>query len=428
MGILTSMYTAVTGLRSHGQGLSVVANNIANASTNGFKASRGEFQDLLSRSLKGVYGGNQIGRGAKLGAINEILVQGNVENTERSTDLAINGKGYFVVDGFDGRAYTRNGEFHFDKDGQLVTSDNYRVKGFVANARGEITNQLEDITIPDALVPAKQTKTVRMDMNLDSRVPAGRVFNPQDPYNSADFTTGVEVYDSQGAKHLITMCFNKTQQGQWTVRGLANGSEVVGGQPGQYTQVMEGTLTFSPEGVLNTEQITQQQFNFAGGAAQNQQIAFDFGDSLITDGGTGIKGTKQYGSTSDLQSWSQDGAAAGILTGLSFDDTGVLTAMYDNGTATDLSQVAIAKFDAPEGLFKSGNNKHRESRESGPPAIGRPTLGGRGQVYAKSIERSTVDIAKEFVNMIQFQRNFQANAKGVSSADEMLAEVINMKR
>ena len=168
--------------------------------------------------------------------------------------------------------------------------------------------------------------------------------------------------------------------------------------------------------------------NFGGGAAQNQQIAFDFGDSLTTDGGTGIRGTKQYGSTSDLQAWSQDGSAAGQLTGLSFDDEGVLTASYDNGTVRDLAQIAVAKFDAPEGLFKSGGNKLRQSRESGESAIGRPTNGGRAQIYAKSIERSTTDIANEFVNMIQYQRNFQANAKGITAADEMLADVIAMKR
>lgn len=428
MGVVSSMYTAVTGLRSHGQALGVTANNIANASTNGFKHSRAEFQDLMSKSLRGIFGGNQIGRGAKVSAIHEILSQGNLENTDRTTDVALQGRGYFVVDGFDGRAFTRNGEFEFDKDGFLVTSDHYRVQGFQANKDGQITNLLEDIQIPDAIVPAITTQTVKMDLNLDARVPSGRVFNPQDPYNSADYTTGVEVYDSQGAKHLITMAFNKVQPGVWEWRGLANGSEVVGGRPGEYTQVAGGRLGFTPEGVLNTEELLQLNVNFAGGAAPNQQIAFDFGDSLTTDGGTGIRGTKQYGSPSDLQAWSQDGSAAGQITGLSFDDTGVLTAMYDNGTTRDLAQIAIAKFDAPEALFKAGNNKMKQSRDSGEAAIGRPTLGGRGQIYAKTIERSTVDIANEFVNMIQYQRNFQANAKQITTSDEMMADVIAMKR
>ncbi len=428
MAVLTSMYSSVTGLKSHGQGLSVVADNIANASSNGFKASRAEFQDLLSRSLKGAFGGNQIGRGAKLGAVNPILVQGNVDNTERVTDVAINGEGYFVVEGYDGRAYTRNGEFHFDKEGYLVTSDNYRVKGFEADVSGEITNKLEDIKLPNALVNAKPTKTARLDINLDSRVPKGRVFNPQEPYDSADFTTGIEVYDSQGAKHLVTMSFVHMADGVWEYHGLANGSEVQGGVPGQYSEVIHGRLTFTPQGLLNTEEVLSKNFSFNNGAAANQDIVIDFGESIITDGGTGLKASKQYGAKSDLISWSQDGAAAGRLTGLSFDDTGVLTAMYSNGETQDMYQIGLAKFQSPEGLFKSGANKLRESRESGAAAIGKPANGGRGQVFAKAIERSTTDIAKEFVNMIQYQRNFQANAKGISTADEMLAEVINMKR
>ena len=428
MAVLTSMYSSVTGLKSHGQALSVVADNIANASTNGFKASRAEFQDLLSRSLKGAFGGNQIGRGAKLGAVNPILTQGNVDNTERVTDVAINGSGYFVVDGYDGRAYTRNGEFHFDKEGYLVTSDNYKVKGFEANPTGEITNKLESIRLPSALVQAKPSKTLRMDINLDSRAPKGKVFNPQDPYESADFTTGVEVYDSQGAKHLITLAFNKAADGVWEYRGLANGAEVQGGLPGQYQQVIHGRLTFNQQGLLNTEEILEKNFSFNNGAAANQDIVLDFGDSITTDGGTGLKGSKQYGAKSDLMSWSQDGASAGRLTGLSFDDMGVLTALYSNGETSDMYQLALAKFQSPEGLFKSGSNKMRESRESGAAALGKPTDGGRGQVFAKSIEKSTTDIAKEFVNMIQYQRNFQANAKGISTADEMLAEVINIKR
>lgn len=428
MGILTSMYTAVTGLKSHGQALSVTSNNIANASTNGFKASRAEFQDLLSKSLKGVYGGNQIGRGTKVASVLPVLVQGNVDNTEKVTDLAINGDGYFVLDGYDGRAFTRNGEFNFDKNGYLVTSDNYKVKGFQVDQFGEVTNKMEDIKLPTSLVPAKPTQLLKVDINLDSRIKPGKVFNIADPYGSADFTTGAEVFDSQGSKHLVTLCFNKVADGVWDYRALADGSEIIGGTPGQMAQITTGKLTFNQDGLLNTEEIIEQNINFNNGAKAGQKIGFDFGDSIITDGGTGVRGSKQYGHKSDLMSWSQDGAAAGQLTGLSFDDTGVLTAMYSNGEARDLAQIALAKFENAAGLFKAGNNKQKESRDSGEPAIGKPANGGRGQIYAKSLERSTVDIAGEFVNMIQQQRNFQANAKGISAADEMLAEVINIRR
>lgn len=428
MGILTSMYTAVTGLKSHGQALSVTSNNIANASTNGFKASRAEFQDLLSKSLKGVYGGNQIGRGTKVASVLPVLVQGNVDSTEKVTDLAINGDGYFVVDGYDGRAYTRNGEFNFDKNGYLVTSDNYKVKGFEVDQFGEVTNKMEDIKLPTSLVPAKPTQLLKIDINLDSRVKPGKIFNIADPYTSSDFTTGAEVFDSQGAKHLVTMAFNKVADGVWDYRGLVDGSEIVGGVPGQLSQITQGKVTFNQDGLLNTEEVLEQNINFNNGAKAGQKITFDFGDSIVTDGGTGIRGSKQYGHKSDLMSWSQDGAASGQLTGLSFDDTGVLTAMYSNGEARDLSQIALANFQNAAGLFKAGNNKHKESRDSGEPAIGKPANGGRGQIYAKSLERSTVDLAGEFVNMIQQQRNFQANSKGISTADEMLAEIINIRR
>ena len=428
MAVLTSMYSSVTGLKSHGQGLSVVADNISNASTNGFKASRAEFQDVLSRSLKGTIGGNQIGRGSKLGAVNPILVQGNVDSTDRVTDLAINGDGFFVVDGYDGRAFTRNGEFHFDKEGYLVTSDNYRVKGFEADGSGRISSKLENVKLPSVLINAKATEKIKLDINLDARAAIGREFDPQKPHETADFTTGVEVYDSQGAKHLLTMAFNHTDDGEWEYRGMAEGAEVQGGIPGQYAQVVHGRLTFNSDGLLNTEEILSKNFSFNNGAVANQNIEIDFGDSIITDNGKGLNASKQYGAKSDMVSWSQDGSTAGRLTGLSFDETGTLGATYSNGRTQQLYQVALAKFNSADGLFKSGSNKMRESPESGAPTIGKPANGGRGQIFAKSIERSTTDLAKEFVNMIQYQRNFQANAKGVSTADEMLGEVINIKR
>jgi flagellar hook protein FlgE len=428
MSILTSMYTSVTGLKSHGQALNVVADNIANASTNGFKSSRAEFQDVLSRSLKGAFGGDQIGRGTKLGAVNPADVQGNIDNTERVTDIAISGAGYFVVDGYDGRAYTRNGEFRFDKEGYLITSDNYKVQGFEMDKNGEVTNKLGNMRLPDAIAKAVPTKKVNIDLNLDSRVEKGKIFDIKRPYDTSDFTSGVEVYDSQGSKHLVTLAFNKVEDGVWEYRGLVDGNEVVGGIPGEMSQVVRGRLTFNGEGLLNTEEVLEKNFNFSNGAKPNQDIAFDFGDAITTDAGTGLKGTKQYGAKSDLMSWSQDGSTSGKLTGLSIDDTGILSALYSNGETKDMYQIAVATFQSPEGLFKSGSNKMRESRESGSPAIGKPAEAGRGQVFAKSIERSTTDIAKEFVDMIQYQRNFQANAKGITTSDEMLTDVINIKR
>jgi flagellar hook protein FlgE len=157
MGVLSSLYTGVSGLTAQGEALGVIGDNIANANTTGFKASRAEFQDIVAKSLKGILGGNQIGRGVKIGAVNPILTQGNVDATEKATDLAISGDGYFVLRGNDGESYTRDGSFHFDKDGYLVTNDNQRVQGFEADEKGKIVNKVGDIRFPRALIPAKGT-------------------------------------------------------------------------------------------------------------------------------------------------------------------------------------------------------------------------------------------------------------------------------
>ncbi len=427
MGILSSLYTGVSGMTAQGEALGVISDNIANANTVGFKASRAEFQDIISKSLKGILGGNQIGRGVKIGAVNPILTQGNVDSTEKVTDLAISGDGYFKVKGSDGESFTRDGSFHFDREGYLVTNDNQRVQGFQTDEKGNILNKLADIKFPRALIPAKGTKEIKFDLNLDSRVEPTKKFDIKDPYSTSHYSTGIEMFDSQGNKHLLSMFFNKVADRQWEFKGLVDGKEVTGGEEGKMSQVVAGKLTFTVDGKLESQETTESSFNFKGGALQGQQVKMNFGDA-IKDGGKGVEGSKQYGKTSDLISWNQDGAAAGTITNLSFSDEGVLTAVYSNGQAQDLAQIALAKFENPEALFKVGNNRLKESRDSGGASLGSPGSSGRGKLFAKSLERSTVDLATEFVNMIQNQRGFQANAKTITTTDELLNEVIQLKR
>lgn len=427
MGILSSLYTGVSGLTAQGEALGVIGDNIANANTIGFKASRAEFQDIAAKSLKGILGGNQIGRGVKIGAVNPILVQGNTDSTEKSTDLAISGDGYYKVKGSDGESYTRDGSFHFDREGYLVTNDNQRVQGFPGDEKGRILNKLEDIKFPRALIPARGTQTIKMDLNLDSRVETDKKFDPKDPYSTSHYSTGIEMYDSQGNKHLVSFFFNKTADRQWEYKGLVDGKEVTGGEEGVLSEVVAGKLAFTVDGKLDSQEVTNSAFNFQGGALQDQQVKITFGDA-IQEGGKGLDGTKQYGKSSDLISWQQDGAAAGTITSLSFNDEGILTAVYSNGQAQDLAQIALAKFENPEALFKVGNNRLKESRDSGSASVGAPGTAGRGKLLAKSLERSTVDLATEFVNMIQNQRSFQANAKTITTTDELLNEVIQLKR
>lgn len=427
MGVLSSLYTGVSGMIAHGEGLSVTADNIANANTTGFKASRAEFQDIVAKSLKGIQGGNQIGRGVKIGAVNPILSQGNVDSTEKVTDLAISGDGYFVLSGTDGTTYTRDGSLHFDRNGYLVSNDGQKVQGFQTDDSGRIINKVGDVKFPRALIPAKGTKEIKMDLNLDSRVEPTKTFDPADPYFTSHFSTGVELYDSQGNKHLITLFFNKSEDRTWEWRGMADGREVTGGEPGKLSEVVSGTLKFTTDGLLESQEIKEMALNFAGGAFQDQQVKFNFGDA-IAEGGKGIDGSKQYGKESDMISWNQDGAAAGTIASMSFNDEGVLTAAYSNGSTQDLAQIALAKFENPEALFKVGNNRMKDSKDSGQAAVGMPGRAGRGKLFAKSLERSTVDLAGEFINLIQAQRNFQANAKTITTTDQMLEEVINLKR
>lgn len=427
MGILSSMYTGVSGLTAHGEALGITADNIANAGTTGFKASRAEFQDIISKSLKGILGGNQIGRGVKIGAVNPILNQGNVDSTEKVTDLAISGDGYFAVKGSDGQTFTRDGSFHFDREGNLVTNDNQRVQGFMTDEQGRIVNKTGDIKFPRALIPAKPTSEVKVELNLDSRVETTKKFDAKDPYYTSHYSTGLEIYDSQGNKHLMTVFFNKTEDRNWEWRGMVDGKEISGGEEGKLSQVVKGTLKFTVDGKLDSQEVSESDLNFAGGALQNQKVKFNFGDA-IAEGGKGLDGTKQYGKESDMISWNQDGAAAGTITSLSFNDEGVLSAAYSNGETKDLAQVVLAKFENPEALFKQGNNRLKESRDSGVAAVGQPNRAGRGKIFAKSLERSTVDLAGEFVNLIQGQRNFQANAKTITTTDQLLEEVIQLKR
>lgn len=429
MGILSSMYTGVSGLKAMGEGLGVVADNIANSNTTGFKASRAEFHDIMARDLKGIDGGNQLGRGVKIGAVNPVLLQGNLDNTDRGTDLAISGDGYFQVKGAEGVGYTRDGSFIFDRNGNLTTTSGAKIQGYMADEKGKIETRIGDIKYPKALVNASGTKNVNLELNLDSRIIENtKQFDAKDPYKSSDYATAVEIYDSQGNKHMMSLFFNKGPERTWTYRGLVDGKEVEGSEAakGELAQVTEGKVQFTEDGKLQSQEVTSQSFNFKNGAKQDQQIALSFGDP-ISKGGKG-EGTKQYGKDSDVMKWNQDGYSAGTVTSLSFNDEGVLTAAYSNGQVLDLAQVLLAKFENPEALFKQGGNIFKQSRNSGEPSLGAARMAGRGSIMAKSLERSTVDIASEFVSMITNQRAFQANAKTVSTSDELLSEVIQMKR
>ncbi len=426
MGILSSLYTGISGLSGQGEALGIYGDNIANASTIGFKTSRPEFQDVIAKSLRGLLGGNQIGRGTRLAAVNPIFSQGSILQTESSTDLAITGDGFFVLNGADGRSYTRNGSFHFDKEGKLINADGFRVLGFQADDQGKVTSKLGEISIDRTVIDAKKSSEVKLFMNLDLRSDKNTIFDPTRPEQTSHFGTGVTVYDTAGTAHICTVFFNRTEDGIWTWRAMVKGEETTNGVKDQLVECATGKLMFDTDGRLREQQIDKSSFNFNKGALPDQYITFNFGDDK-THGGTGLQVT-QFGTTSETYKTLQDGYTAGSLAGATFNDDGTLTAIYTNGENVNIAQIVLAKFENPEGLFKMGQNRFRESRLSGQGTMGAPQAGGRGRISSKTIEASTTDIASEFINLMTAQRNFQANTKIISTSDEMLQEVLNLKR
>lgn len=426
MSILSSFNVGVSGLNAAGSSMSVIGDNIANAGTFGFKASRAEFQDQLSTSLKGIDGGDQVGSGVKLAHVSPQFSQGSISRTQNITDLALNGNGFFQVDAPFGKGYTRDGSFQFDKEGYLVNGDGYKVNGFQPDDKGNITNKSGPIKLGNTNIAATPSSEVKMSMNLDSRENS-KVFDPKNPDKTSNFNTSVTVYDSVGTARLITLYFNKSPDGSWDYHALVDGADALNGKAGEMMEMANGKLKFDNKGLLQEEVPGLNAFNFNKGALPGQKINFDFGSS-IKEGGTGLDASTQFGSRSSVARHSQDGSSAATLASMSFNDDGVLTAVYDNGVQRDLGLVAIAKFENNDGLFKTGKNLFKETRKSGQATLGRPGTDGRAEILSKSVEQSNVDIANEFIGLMAAQRNFQANTRTITTSDQMLQEVLNIKR
>ena len=423
MGVVSSMSTAISGLESNGQALGVITDNIVNANTTGFKASRSEFQNILAETSGS---GIQIGRGATLAGVTNILSQGSITHTDRPTDLAISGNGFFILKGdATGQTYTRDGSFRFDKDGWLVNLNGYRVQAYEATPTGAISGKLTDIRIPYNTIAAKPSERVQLHVNLDARVPVGAPIDLAKPEETSQFNTGIQLFDSVGNARPITMYYNKTAENTWEFYAMTDGSNLTDGVPGEPSVVAQGTLAFDQYGKLESVSQSIVNSNFLGAVA-DQNIEFEFGDP--TDQlGTGEKGTTQYGSKSAMFRNVQDGWASGTLSDTAIDADGVVQGIYSNGQNRTLGQLGVARFEATERLAKVGDNQFRESVLSGQPLVGKPNTNGRGIVMTKSLEQSNVDLAHEFVQMIKAQRGFQASAKGVTTANEMLDEVVNLK-
>lgn len=430
MSVLGSMATGVSGMRAMGTNLSIIGDNIANAQTTGFKSSRGEFQDVIATNLKGILGGNQIGRGTHLNAVTTIFEGGNITPTERDSDMAIRGNGFFVLkDGHGQVSFTRDGSFRFDEKGRLTTADGARIQGYrVSPETAKVDAEMTDVEFTSNTIPAKGTDQVRINANVDVRKPINtNQFSIETADKNADFNTAIRIFDTAGSSHSINVYFQKTGDYEWSWHGLADGGELQNGQEGVNQEVASGKLTFTPDGKLATDELLSSNISFKG-ATENQKVDFYFGDSIITRNGSGLDGSTHYGSDSQVFKQVQDGYAAGTLSNFSIDDKGMVSGSYSNGVTRPLAYIALSRFENNEGLYKLGQNRYKEAVKSGQPLIGKAGEAGRGDILAKSLEASNVDLAHEFVQMIQTQRNFQANSKTIATSDELLQDIINLKR
>jgi flagellar hook protein FlgE len=416
--MMRALLSGVSGLRNHQTEMDVIGNNIANVNTVGFKASRVTFQEgfvqLLAKATRpngGMGGTNplQIGTGSQIGSIDQLFTQGSLENTGQPLDLAIQGDGMFVLSNGERTAYTRAGNFRMDADGRLVSPfTGFVLQGVNADARGNFSPSGPIGTLQISLgteAPAQQTGGITMTGNLDGSTAVG-----------GTHSMGVTVYDSLGGKHDLQILFTNTGPGAWSWTATCDSAPV--------TPAGDGTVTFNTDGTLAT-------FTYPGGGT-GLTLTPPGADPLnITlDPGTigGNNGLSGYASASSAVISHQDGFEAGDLISVSVDTNGTVNGSFSNGVTRILGQIALANFTNPAGLIRTGENLYQESPNSGTPSV----TTGRGATPATitsgALESSNVDISQEFSDMIIAQRGFQANARVITTADEMLNDLVNLRR
>ena len=485
--MLGSLYTGSSGVKTHSRSMTVTGSNIANVNTIGFKGNRVNFQDFLSTSIGGATG-TKIGQGVEIGNVQTLHTQGTFENTELETDIAIDGDGFLTVRDREGNIlYTRSGQLTYDKDGYLTTKDGkfLQVKGVDEN-NGNTIGTMDKLNVLDQLDPPTPTGDgiaegtgVTLKANLDANaVPPEADLDllnvTSDMYN---FSTAITVIDQQGNEQSVNVVFRKqpdtpartdpatgqtfpaTKNGwQWMV--LVPGENLFPPQPGVAQAVGGGFLRFSDDGRLNSNipaeigvlpvppgtppppptlnpmldnpgrNIVPINFFSAGGAPQD--IGFQFGlgrnPDDPADARTGLDGVTQFAAESGVHSIEADGMRAGKIENIHILEDGTINGAFDSGKVKALGRVVMTDFNSKESLAQKGRNYFVRTPTSGTPVEDDPGKNGMGRIHAKSLERSNVDLSDQFVKMIEGQRAFQANAKTVTISDEILADVIQMKR
>jgi len=411
-----SFQTGLSGLNASSQSLDVIGNNIANANTVGMKSSRAEFADLVASSIGAGGSANTPGIGTAVAAISQEFTQGNVSITGNSLDVAINGSGFFQLTKTDGStAYSRDGQFKLDKDGNIITNTGSFLMGYPTDATGATTSfTTQKLKVPTgAPIAAKSTATITAEFNLDAR--AAIATNTTAP---AQYGTSLLAYDSQGVEIPVSLYFVKSGQDTWKVyNDVATAqADITAGTYGNATT----TMSFSPSGVLTapaapiTINIQSPNTNIGVGGLFPVQLD--------------MTSATQFGVNYAVSNLSQDGYTSGEFTGLSIDNRGVITTRYSNGqTLKDGGMVALADFRNVQGLNPNGSGEYQETFKSGPAVMGQPTVGRFGQLRSGALEESNVDLTAELVNMMTAQRNYQANAQTIKTQDQIMSTLVNLR-
>jgi len=448
--------------------MDVIGNNIANINTTGFKRNRVNFQDLIYQQLQGAasptedLGGvnpKEVGLGMSIASIDTLHIQGSLQTTGVSTDLAIVGQGFFVLDDMGKQLFTRAGAFSIDSDGVMVNPANgMKVQGWMARETEgvsviDVSSPVGQLVIPvGGKDPAKETTMVQFACNLDKRIPE----LPENPTGldviRSTWSTSIDIYDSFGDKHILQVQFTRVPgtANSWNAavnvdpqnETPTNATIGFGEEPPAVGGPQTFVVNFSNNGTLLSAEDGAGNVSGATGRVQ-MNVAYDVQTATPNEDGTLVrqefvlnlgevggftKSITQYAEASSSKAVEQDGRTMGYLESFKIDSTGVITGIYSNGSTRDLAQVAIATFPNQGGLEKAGDSTFRVSNNSGIANIGPSGIAGKGKIVAGTLEMSNVDMADQFVDMIVTQRGFQANSKTIQTADQLLQELLTLKR
>ena len=439
--MFTSFNTALSALNANTTAIDVVGNNLANLNTTAYKISGVSFSDLVTQSLGAGLGETQVGFGVAPPVTLREFSQGAIQSSTGPLDVAIQGDGFLIVKDPSANAslYTRGGNLIVNKQGEIATAKGDIVQGWNAAADGTIdtTEPTSAVSVPlGTLIPPEPTEHISLTLNLDPRSTVTPVTDPTTgATNTPNFSETMQIFDSLGEAHKVTISFWNQGGGQWSYQMSVPGTDFASGN----AAVQTGTLSFDSQGTLTAPTATATPTLTLTGLKDG---ASDMTGAVPSPGppptvpainwdlysASGVAQLTQFAQTSSVSANSQDGAAAAQLTHVGIADGGNVVAQYSDGQEIVVGQLALAAIVNPSSLIAVGDNNYQLSSASSLPAVGLPNTGGRGQILGGSIEASNVDIAAEFTNLIVYQRAYEANSKVVTASDQLSQTTINLIR